>query len=240
MAFLKSIPFGTHPRVVHAPGEDMLHPYWPEVRDRFFATATRCLGAPRDLTILTWNNGAPGMGVLERSLDHLGIPYRVAGHGIADWVNSRDKPRLTCEMLEAVDTPYVLGADSGDVVVVDDPAPLCRLLDERFGCDLVFNAGRINWPNLKEFKDFEDARPEAGDSQFRYLNAGVWIGRTRFCREFFAEVARTPPLARRPASEQGLVKQLFPRYWPRVQLDYRCEMFQNLGSTFQPVLEIHD
>jgi hypothetical protein len=233
--FLTHSRFGTHPVVVHAQGPDAAHPLWPEVRERFFAQPRRHIGPIADLTILTWNNGSPGMGVLERSLDHLGIPCRVTGQGIADWVNSRDKPRLTCEALESITTPYVLGVDSGDAILVDDPSHLIALFESRFGCDLVFGADKINFPTLKVFKDFEDSLPGAAESEFRYLNGGVWLGRTAFCRELFAEVCRTPPVASRPAAEQGILKQLFPRYHPRVQLDYTCAMVQNLGFVFQPV-----
>ena len=240
MPFLTHRRFGTHPVVVHAQGPDAAHPLWPTVRERFFARPRRQIGPIAGLTILTWNNGIPGSGVLEQSLDRLGIPYRLTGQGIAEWVNSRDKPRLTCEALETITTPYVLGVDASDAIVVDDPSPLVELFESSFRCDLLFGADKINFPTLKVFKDFEDGLPGAAESEFRYLNGGVWLGRTAFCREFFAEVCRTPPVVARPNAEQGLLKLLFPRYYPRVQLDYTAAVVLNLGFVFKPIYTMED
>jgi hypothetical protein len=237
MPFLTNRLFGTTPVVVHAQGPDYVHPLWPEVRDRFFALPPRRFGAVPDLTILTWNNGNPAMGVLERSLDHLGIPCLVTGHGIDPWVNSRDKPRLTRDALDSIATRYVLGVDSGDAIVVGALDGLPALF-EAFGGDLVFGADKINYPNLKEFREYEDALPGAQTSEFRYLNGGVWIGRTEFCREFFAAACDTPPGTVRPTAEQGILKRLLPRFGPRVKLDYTSAIVQNLGFLFEPCWDL--
>jgi hypothetical protein len=94
---------------------------------------------------------------------------------------------------------------------------------------MVFSADRINWPNCADFKEFEDSIAGAQASEFRYLNSGAWVGRTEFCREFFAEAVRTEPVREAPEADQGVLKQLFKKYYPRVQLDYRSSMFQNIG-----------
>jgi hypothetical protein len=239
MSFITNRMFGTRPIVFHAQGTHLMHPLWPEIHDHVFARPPRRVGPIPELTILTWNNGHPDMGLLERSLDRLEIPYVVTGRGIEQWVNARDKPRLTRDALREIDTPYVLGIDSGDAVLIDDPSHLIEWLETRFRCDLVFGADKINFPNTRSFKEFEDKLPGAATSEFRYLNGGTWIGRTEFCREFFAEACETPPDEVRPTSEQGILKKLFPRHFPRVQLDYTCSMFQNLGFIFKPMFEFN-
>src|SRR5829696_1385124 len=119
MSFITNRIFGTRPVVFHAQGTRLMHPLWPEVHDRFFARPPRRVGPIPELTILTWHNGHPDMGILERSLDRLEIPCVVTGRGIEPWVNARDKPRLTRDALQAIDTPYVLGIDSGDAILID-------------------------------------------------------------------------------------------------------------------------
>lgn len=231
MAFFRNTTFDTEPLVIHGQGDDFTKPFFAEVRDAFFATPPRALGARPALTLLTWNSReTPGL--LERSLDHLGIPYVVKGRGISDWINSRDKPRLTVEALQEIDTPYVLAVDSFDAFVTGDPLRLIADFETHFDADLVFNGGKVNWPNVPEFKRFEESLPGAEQSEFRYLNGGAWIGRLAFCRQFFAEACATEPSAVHPESEQGILKQLLPRH-PRVKLDYRCRMFQTLGYVFQ-------
>jgi hypothetical protein len=230
--FFRNTTFDTDPVVVHGQGDELTKPLFAEVRDAFFATPPRTLGARPGLTILTWNSRAES-GLLERSLDHLGIPYIVKGRGIDDWINSRDKPRLTVEALHEIDTPYVLAVDSFDAIVIDDPLRLIADFNTHFDADLVFNGGKINWPNVADFRRFEDGLPGAQDSEFRYLNGGAWIGRLDFCRRFFAEACDTPPASLHTDSEQGILKQLLPRHVPRVRIDYRCRMFQTLGYVFR-------
>ena len=236
---LRNALFDTHPIVVHAHGRHQLKPQWPEVRDGFFSSRPRTLGAAPDLTIITCNNGHGAMGLLERSLDHLGLPYLVGGAGVDPWVNSRDKPRVVLDLLARVTTPYVLYADSRDAILVDDP----RIGLERFRrmgpCRLLFGADRINWPNVKEFKRFEESLDGSNNAgQFRYLNGGVWFGERDFCVRFFESALTTPPVPEASDSEQGILKKLFPRFYPEVQLDYRCSIIQNLGFVLSTILEL--
>lgn len=236
---LLNLLFNTTPVVVHAQGRHEYKPYWQPIKERFFSSAPRNIGAIPDLTILTWNNGHEAMGLLERSLDHLGVPCMVMGNGIEDWVNSRDKPRLTLEAVNSIQTKYVSGVDSRDAIFIEHPRLIIERFEQEFSCDLVFSADRMNWPNRADFKEFEDSLPGARTSEFRYLNSGAWIGRTEFCREFFADAVRTEPIEDAPEADQGILKQLFKTYYPRVQLDYRSSMFQNIGLVFNPIFQIN-
>lgn len=235
---LVNLQFETHPLVVHAPGPLEHKPYWREIREAFFSAPRLSIGAIEDLSIVTWNNGIEAMGALERSLDHLGIPYIVKGAGVSDWVNSRHKPLLTCEALEEAKTKYVMGIDSRDAMVIGDPRLIVLRFEQNFSCDMVFGADRMNWPNLPRFKVFEESRAGASGTDFKYLNGGMWIGRTEFCRKFFQAALQTETLSEAPDSEQGILKQLFQIYYPRVQLDYRCQMFQNLWLVFNQSLRL--
>lgn len=228
--------FGTSPAVIHAQGPHEPKPLFEEICELFFASPPQALGAHPGVTILTWNNGHPGMGLFERSLDHLGIPCLVLGQGVHPWVNSRHKPLLTAEALEKIDTEYVMGVDSRDAILTASPDRIVRELESEFACSLVFSADRMNWPNLKRFRTFEDALPGARQSDFRYLNSGAFIGKVDFCREFFRRAAHTAPAPEAPEADQGIFKQVFQEFHPSVQLDYRCAIFQNLGFVAKPIL----
>lgn len=230
--------FNTKPIVMHANGTHTRKPYWPEIRDAFFASPRRSIGPSKNLTILTWNNGHEVMGLAERSLEHLGVPCMVVGAGVDDWVNSKHKPLLSCQAVHEIETEYVMGMDSRDAILLDDPAIIVERFEQNFSCDLLFSADRFNWPNLPEFMNFEKNRPEVAGSEFCFLNGGMWIGKTSFCRTFFSDAANTDPVESAQESEQGILKQLFPKYYPRVQLDYQCEIFQNLGFVFSPIFEV--
>ncbi len=232
--------FETRPLVIHAQGQEAYSPHWPGIVDRFFGSQPETSEPNHDLTILTWNSITDKKGILERSLDHLGLPYMVLGGGELDWVNSSHKPALAAEALETIDTEFVLGVDCWDAIALGNPRRLVDTFAKSFSCDLVFNAGKVNWPNLPRFREFERSLPNEANSEFRYLNGGAWIGRVDFCRTFFNHACRTDPVPEMPGSEQGILKQLFPLYFPRVQLDYRCEMFQTLQYVFRPIFGFED
>jgi hypothetical protein len=133
----------------------------------------------------------------------------------------------------------VAGVDSRDAIFINHPQLVVERFEQEFSCELVFSADRMNWPNCADFKEFEDSIPGAMASEFRYLNGGAWVGRTEFCREFFAAAVQAEPVSDAPEAEQGILKQLFRKYYPRVQLDYRSTMFQNIGFVFNSILQIN-
>ncbi len=178
------------------------------------------------------------MGLLEKSLNHLGVPCSVYGQGIVDWVNSEHKPMLVLEAVEDITTRYVMGLDSRDVIVLGDPHTIVERFENNFDCALLFAADRLNYPNLKEFKQFEDSIPGAQTSDFRYLSGGCWIGKTDFVKQFFSEVVEIDSVPQAPESEQGILKKLFPRFYPKVQLDYTCSIFQTIGYLATPIFEL--
>jgi hypothetical protein len=230
--------FNTTPVIVHAHGCLLRNPAWPAIKATVFAGRSVQTGPIRDLSVMTCNNGSTGMGLFEQSASARDIPCAVWGHGITPWINSRDKLRAIYAGLLGMESEYVLYADSRDAVVVGDLEFAVQHFEMKKGCDLLFGADRMNWPALPAFRNYEASLPDGKTSQFRYLNGGTWIGRVAFCREFFEQALVTDPVPQAPESEQGILKTLFPRFHPRVQLDYRCEIFQNLGYVFNNTVEV--
>jgi hypothetical protein len=220
--------YNTKPTVAHSPGPPGID--FQRFCEAVLAQPPRPTRGCADLTILTWNAGprpAKPTGILERSLERFGVAPLVLGEGTPNWQNIF-KFQLTAAALASIHTPYVMGADSSDVVVFDDPATLVETFERHFTCDVVFNAtGSRCWPDLPSFVQYESSLPMASVTQGRHwLNAGVWIGRTQFCRHFFARLAQEPPVEGFPWSEQAVVKRVWPQWYPRIQLDYLCQMFQ--------------
>lgn len=179
------------------------------------------------------------MGMLERSCERWGQPYVVCGQGRTPWVNSKDKPEAILEALSNLSTDYVLYADSRDAIVVADLNRAMTTFREEFsGCRMLMGADRINWPNVAEFKRFEESLPGAKNKgKFSYLNGGVWLAERAFAKAFFEEALRTEPVAAAAESEQGILKKLFPRYYPEMQLDYQSKIIVNLGFVLKPIME---
>lgn len=233
----------TEPIVFHNPkGEDAK---WGKIKRAFFAQECRKIGSINDGTIITWNNGKRG--TLERTLDHLGVPYKVLGKKIRRWRNDC-KLGLTRDALSNITTKYVMGFDSCDVLVIDDP----QIVIERFaktGLKLMFNAGcGVERPPVPEvFIKFADAKPP-----FHFLNAGVWIGELEFLRDFFGECVETIDVVRKLVSakaeryvvesEQKHIKHTAKnqRFREFVGIDSECTVFQVVDPVHQKLIEVID
>jgi hypothetical protein len=232
--------FDTWPVVIHGHGRHRFKPHWDEVRNAFFSSPVQRVEPPADLTLITCNNGHEAMGLLERSCQRWGQPYLTCGQGRDPWVNSKDKPEAILDALDRVNTDYVMYADSRDAILVRELTSVVPTLKKEYpGCRLLMGADRINWPNVKRFKTFEQSLPGADNAgKFSYLNGGVWVGERDFAREFFRRVLKTSPVPEAAESEQGLLKALFPDYYPELQLDYQSKIIANLGFVLTPVMEL--
>lgn len=219
--------FGSHPIAAHCPGP--LSDSFRVFCDVVISQTPRRFSCP-DATVVTWHSGerpAKPCGLLERSLERLGVPALVLGRGTKAW-NNRMKFALTAEALQRVHTPLVIGADSCDVVFCDDPGLAVERFCRHFTCDLLFNAtGSRCWPDLPEFVEFESALPMAAVARQRHwLNSGLFIGRTEFLRGYLRKLAAEPPEPGYEWSDQAVIKRTWPEFYPRVQIDYLSLIFQ--------------
>jgi hypothetical protein len=207
--------FGTSPVIIHAHGSHDHKPNWLPIKNAFFDLPARKTGRSSNVTVVTCNNGHKAMGLLERSLDHIGAPYMVFGQGIDPWVNAIQKPLVLFEALSQITTPYVIYADSRDAIMTDDPAIAVEQFIRHFKCKMLFGADRINWPPIKAFRAYEDDLAQPYNTEFRYLNGGAWIGETAFCKTFFEAAMNTSPEQKATESEQGILKNYSP-YFNRI------------------------
>lgn len=236
--------YNEFPIVVHFPGvKSPDSPLWNKLILSPFSHSAQPL---TEVTLITWNNTEKGP--LEKSLDRLGVEYVVLGKHIRQWKNIF-KLDLTAEFLQHVKTPYVIGLDSIDTVVLSDPNEIVRRF-KVLDCNLLFNSQSYCFPRLRQsgaphyFVKFEDEINE-GRYTNAYLNAGAWVGTTEFCRVFFGNCKKVGSLFSSPDenywsfSEQAYVRATFPFYFPEVKLDYRCRIFQVLEGDQSMIQLIH-
>lgn len=220
---------GARPLVVHCPGVPKLcysEPQWRRVLDGVDRASPRRLRPETRLTILTWNSRDEAS-TLERQFRDCGIPLLVLGKGFDSWRNICKIP-LTREACERIETEFVAGLDAFDVCLLGSPALLLRRYMERFEAPLVYSADENFVPHQFDRRAAESRLPGAA-SRWRFLNSGAWIGRTEFVRGFYTRAAAE--LAADPSSpfDQFVLHKRFLAEHPQVQLDYRCELFQNIN-----------
>ncbi|HEY0980940.1 MULTISPECIES: class I SAM-dependent methyltransferase [unclassified Schlesneria] len=222
--------FGSHPIVVHCPGPVQGHLGWQSFAASALGVHVDSHPPVESFTLLTWNGGdrpEKPNGILESSAARFGCETLVLGQTVRPWVNGK-KLQLTADALAGVTTEFVVGMDSGDVLLVDHPDVMVQRFREHFSCDLLFNAtGSDCWPPRPEFIMYEQQRPAARCAQGRHwLNAGCWVGRTEFCRKYFRDLASFAATSESGHCDQTIVKMTWPQWYPRVQLDYGCQIFQ--------------
>jgi hypothetical protein len=211
---------------------------------------------PSSLTITTCRNSGPmtdriipelegyeDVSLLESSLQHLGIHTlnRLESSELP-WRNTF-KFELLNEYFNSVEctgTEYFMCCDAIDVIFRDDPH---RVIDifESFDCDMLFMSTNST--------DGYDCMPEVFDivktingDNGRYLNSGVYIGRTSFVREVIRDCMKLAIphgvtmddyreyLDSRPkdypkgSQDQDIFRYLEPHFYPRIKVDYENRM----------------
>jgi len=223
---------GTYPVIVHGPNAKA--PIWKQLL-RCYKRIIQKVEVDDRLTILTWNNLAKG--VLEESLDLAGVPHVVKGRDRVVW-NNLMKFRFNLEVIDQVKTEYVMGLDSHDVLFLGKPKDVV----DRFStmdCSMLFNAETRFYPDLRVdyYQKNKVFQQSISQSKFCYLNAGAWIGRREFCREFwqscrevkFWEMVDCSDPPKLYSCDQSVIHGVFNKYHPKVTLDYHCNIFLNVS-----------
>lgn len=224
---IRNLLWNTDPLALHCPGP--LHANWNRVRQTIAAFTPQQSTSTSDVTFITWHGPSRSNkpnGAFEESLARFGVKPLILSKP-DNWQNI-DKLSLTAEALESIDTPYVMGSDSSDTLIFRDPALLVERFESHFTCDLVYNAvGSRCWPELPEYIEYQSSLPAAVHARGRHwFNSGMFFGRTQFCREYFRSLAAEEPVHGYTYSEQAVAMRAWPMWYPRVQLDYHCLLFQ--------------
>lgn len=165
------------------------------------------------------------------------------GSDIKAWSNYY-KFDLNLKAIEECQTPYIMGCDSHDVVLIREPSNIVDVFENK-GCDLMFNAECLFYPSFVHepvIGGWRAFQRNLTTSKFAFLNAGVWIGKTEFCKEFFSRAQSIKiydlmdcepyEFLRRSSigCDQSSLHCLFREFHPRVQLDYNTEAFFNIAN----------
>jgi len=206
---------------------------WVDTCARYFADETlrARFSDPEDLTILTYNN-KPEAGLLERSLEFLGLTrYVVVGRGVETWTWLH-KVSLVLDYLDAdlCETTHLMCLDGDDVLVVDDPALALDRFEES-GSELLFAGTRGNQPSSPECWEFENSVPEYRDPRHRHLNAGGYIGKTSYIQARLREIVAAGAageswcFSRYGFDDQLAWRQMHRHRYPEIKVDADCRIF---------------
>ena len=209
---------------------------------------------PNNLTILTARNkgslgdriiphllGYEDVSILEQNLEYLGVNLVVLTDNKLPWRNTV-KIKMIYEYLQSgkCDTELFMYCDAIDVIFVDYPQRVIDIFEES-NCDVLFMSthstdGYQCMPHVKVEVDV------INNGNGRYLNSGVYIGKTEFITEIFEELikyvgpndvtmseyyeylASNPIDYPRGSQDQDLFRYLEPKFYPRLKVDYLNKM----------------
>lgn len=209
--------FCTNPIVIHAPGSNppggdkLLWNKLISLKNSFLKSKQKSVDALHDVQIITWNN-TNKKGMLELSLDHLGVPYVTLGQGIKKWQNFM-KIELTINQINKLTANYIIGIDSFDALVINDP----NIIIDRFKTlkhNMIFNYGITNFPPIG----------------YPNLNAGVWVGKKETALRLFSKSLENKKIVTKLTNmawrEQPYIKYAAKLLESEIGVDSKYEIFQ--------------
>ena len=214
---------------------------------------------PKDLTIVTCRNkgtmedriiphlaGYEETSILEENMKYLGLDLVVLKDDRLPWRNTF-KFEMLHKYLNAwkngrgyCTTKYFMCLDAIDVIFVDDPQNVIEIFKSH-NCDALFmSSSSLDGYNcMPEVKGW--VHNINGDKN-RYMNSGVYIGKTSFIKEMVEEamkyavpsgvtmgeyrdyLATEPKDYPKGSQDQDIFRYLEPKFYPRMQVDYQNKM----------------
>lgn len=166
--------------------------------------------------------------ILVKQLEENNIDYINAAEGVDKFIKAF-KPIYYAEALKNVDSEYVLIIDSYDTILHNiDEIPSCL---ETYGKDMVYSSWKTHFPT---YFDIDFSVPQ--DNEKKYLNSGVFFGKTSAVKEFYNELSNYIK-AEYETSNEWLKD--FEQYWiykflsendgylDKLGIDYKEELVEN-------------
>lgn len=169
--------------------------------------------------------------ILIKQLEDNHIPYinKIPTNLNHRYWHNVEKIPLILESLKETDKEYSLFLDARDVVIVKDLDQLVEsfLIKKK---KIMFNACVNNFPHDCHADDFLD-RSVMG--MYKYLNSGVFIGKTTDLIPYFEYLNNIKDKIPNPMNDdQFVVRYTLEQFKDDVGYDYECDLFQAYGFTF--------
>ena len=208
---------------------------------------------PKDLTIVTCRNegtlkdriiphlsGYEESSILEENMKYLGLDLVVLKDNRLPWRNT-----FKFEMLDKYlssgkcKTKYFMCLDAIDVIWIDEPQRVIKIFNS-YDCDALFMSthstdGYNCMPDVKRWVDSVNIKG-------RYLNSGVYIGRTHFVKKMIKEAMKyaiphgvtmddyRDYLSSKPSDypkgsqDQDIFRYIEKKFYPHMKVDYSNKM----------------
>jgi len=203
---------------------------------------------PKDLTIATCRNegtlsdriishlaGYEDISILEKNMEYLGLDLVVLRDARLPWRNTF-KFEMLNDYLKDCPTEYFMCLDAIDVIWVDEPQKVMDIF-KSFDCDALFMSTHSTdgYSCMPEVKQWVETINIPG----RFLNSGVYIGKTSFVKEMIGEAMKyavpsgvtmdeykdyldsKPKDYPKGSQDQDIFRYIEQKFYPRMKVDYQ-------------------
>ena len=185
--------------------------------------------------------GYEDVSILEQNLEYLGVELKVLRDDRLPWRNTF-KFELLNRYLNSgkCKTEYFMCVDAIDVIFIDNPTKVIDIF-ESFNCDALFmSTNSLDGYNC--MPEVHNKILQINNSNGRYLNSGVYIGKTSFIKEVIESAisyAHPPGVTMdeyrdylnsnpidypKGSQDQDIFRFLEPQFYPRLRVDYDNKM----------------
>ena len=130
-------------------------------------------------------------------------------------------------------TEYVCAIDGDDCVVLNPEGLLEKF--KKYGCEMLFGNTPVDYPPNQECKLFEES---VYHGKKRHLNA-IYVGKTETVLKILIEIERAGKEGliwtkgvERTFHDQMTLRHMHKKYYPRLMVDYRQEIFARIDELF--------
>lgn len=240
----------THPIAFHLNGDLELNKQGYDVYEQVKNNFKKCVPSDYDkvtLCFAKWGRANNKECIMESTLNKMGIPWlNIADYYTGGGLHGRrqliKKPRMLYDSLHKINTKYIIGWDVGDTFFIDTPNKIVEIFETKFNCEMLFNCEPVCYPvEANEiYENWDDYTSHVNNSIFKFLNSGLWIAKTEFYREIYADIVSAKKLTHKGSwpGDQGVFQQIYKKYFPRIQVDHQCKIFQSTCNIPNGTLEI--
>jgi len=229
----------TYPSVFHLSGckkwNRLGHTMWEHLYSENKTENDQMEKLRSDTCLIFPHYGYTDAPMVEKSLLKFGVSntniaelYMKGDTDLMSFFSNRHK--MTKDYIEKNNFKYIIGQDAGDIFFLNHPNLVVEIFENEFDCDMLLN-GEVElhphprfvghlYEELKKNKKYTD-----DNCAFKYLNAGLFIAKVEFYLEVYKKFASFPHDV--PGEDQGIFQILYSEYFPRIQVDSECKIFQN-------------
>lgn len=240
----------TYPIAFHLNGDVELNKHGYEVYNKVKPFFKKCNAKNADkvtLCFAKWGRASGRQCIMEETLNTMELPwFNIANEYTSGNLKGRrqliKKPKMLRDSLNKIETEYIMGWDITDTFFTATPNEIVERFETEFDCEMLFNAEVVCYPTEARelYESWSNYNSIVNNSPFKFLNSGLWIAKTDFCREIIDDVIKTKKLVHMGSfpGDQGVFQQIYKKYYPKIQVDSLCKIFQATCNLQDECLEV--